>query len=274
MVTRQILEDFARRNPPLVIHPERDIDAFVDMLNQRGGHCPCDEDRICPCPQAPNEARNQMNKKEKCCTCHFYVTPEYVAAWELSERPPEEQKKSTWKIQTDKIKDLTAVIDKVEDLIEENDPSMAAKVLDSKSNSSDCGMCKQLLGTEVLRMKYLGEICKSDGGVCDRETESAMIRMEEIKDLLKQVDEYAITGKIGGKTVEPDEEEQVQDKFHSCMSTLAGMEDDPQALPEWNNRAKLYIKSKICSGRAEDFEDGLIQCREEHGDWFPPRQET
>jgi len=279
MLTLDALIEYSAQTG-LLINPEKDIETFIEIVNQKEGRCPCDEYRICPCPEARNEAVNGADPKKMCCMCQLFVTHEYVNAWGLHvpkpEPAPKKRKETTpepefeWEIKTPKIKELMKTVETAERLVRKRRPDEAKKVLQDQIDSSDCAMCQELLGTETLRMQYLEKVCQRSDDTCGREIKSAEAQFEDIKTLLRQTDEYSVQGTVDGKPIHGEEngEEKPQDEFHACMKTLAELEIETGAIPEKINQVKLYIRSKICSKGVADESEALLLCREDHPEWF------
>jgi len=290
MATREDLENFAIQNG-FYLHPDRDIDNFVEMLNSNGGKCPCDDYRICPCTQAPGEAQRAIQEdrhKEACCPCHFFITPEYMVAWKLRiDTPPTNieitQEKQPWEIKTPMLIELMETFTKAEKLMEKGKIDEAAETLTTRANESECGMCQNLLATERLRMDYLSALCELDTDECELAKMEAKKRTSRIKTFLQQVDEYAETGQIDGKDINEEENKSPQtiprklsSEYHSCLKTMYSNIPDTGALPEKERKVKFAMASKMCAagtrGEETTVEYELAKYRKEHPELFE-RQE-
>ncbi len=288
MVTRDEIQEFAEMNN-MYINTDRDIDYFVNLLNSNGGKCPCDEYRICPCQQAVSEAQRAVQEdkhKEACCICHLLVTKEYIDEWgiklntEQNNKPKQTKTESKWEIKTPMLIELLGTFKKAEKLMDGGEIGKAAETLTNKANESDCGMCQNMLSTERLRMDYVGRICEMDSDECEIEKMRARERTKRIEEFLKKVDEYAETGKIDGKEVQKEEENEQtvetqpkkQSEYHACLKTMPANMPNAGALPEKETRVRFAIASKMCAkqGRGEEttFEEELSNYREEHPEFF------
>lgn len=283
MTTREDLELFAVTNG-FYLHPDRDIDHFVSLLNSRGGKCPCDDYRICPCSQATGEAQRAIQEdrhKEAACTCHLFVTPEYITAWKLkvnTSSPPANSQKansSSWEIQNPMLLELMGVFKKAEKLMEKGKIEDAAEVLTTKANESECEMCQNLLATERLRMDYLGKLCEIDADECELEKQKAKERTKRIEKFIQKVDEYSATGQIDGQepTDEPAEPPpRKSDAYHTCLKTIPATALPVGALPEHEVRVRFAIASKMCAkegkGIPTTFEEELAHYKFENPNMF------
>jgi hypothetical protein len=282
MTTREEIEEFAAINN-LLIHPDRDIDYFIKLLNDNGGRCPCDEYRVCPCDNAPIEAQKaitEQRNKEACCMCHFLVTEKYIEAWELKmpitsthEETTKEEKRK-WEAQTNEIKELLGLFKKARALAEKNKAQDAAEILTEAADNSNCGMCQRLLSVERMHMDVLGSTCEMDGDECEIEKQQMKERGKRIEKFLLKVDELAVNGTIDGEQVDdiPKEPERKQDNYHACLSTMPSNMPNAGALPEFETKVRFAMASKMCAkqGRGEEttFEEELEKYKRTHPEFF------
>jgi hypothetical protein len=283
MTTREEIEEFAAINN-LLIHPDRDIDYFIKLLNDNGGRCPCDEYRVCPCDNAPIEAQKaiaEQRNKEACCTCHFLVTEEYIEAWELktptkkqTKTETKKEEKNKWEPQTQEIKEMIGLFKKARTLAEKNKAQDAAELLTEAADNSNCGMCQRLLSVERMHMDVLGSTCEMDGDECEIEKQQMKERGKRIEKFLLKVDELAVNGTIDGEQVDdaPKEPERKQDNYHACLSTMPSNMPNAGALPEFETKVRFALASKMCAkqGRGEEttFEEELEKYKTTHPEFF------
>jgi hypothetical protein len=282
MATREEIEEFAAINN-LYIHPDRDIDYFIKLLNDNGGRCPCDDYRICPCDNAPLEAQKAIDEdrhKEACCTCHFLVTKEYMIAWDMktpmitTETTVKKEDKRKWEPQTQEIKEMIGLFKKARTLAEKNKAQDAAELLTEAADNSNCSMCQRLLSVERMHMDVLGSTCEMDGDECEIEKQQMKERGKRIEKFLLKVDELAINGTIDGEQVDdtPKEPEKKQDSYHACLSTMPSNMPNAGALPEYETKVRFAIASKMCAkqGRGEEttFENELEKYKQAHPEFF------
>ena len=283
MTTREEIEEFAAINN-LLIHPDRDIDYFIKLLNDNGGRCPCDEYRVCPCDNAPIEAQKaiaEQRNKEACCTCHFLVTEEYIEAWELktptkkqTKTETKKEEKNKWEPQTQEIKEMIGLFKKARTLAEKNKAQDAAELLTEAADNSNCGMCQRLLSVERMHMDVLGSTCEMDGDECAIEQQQMKERVKRIEKFLLKVDELAVNGTIDGEQVDdaPKEPERKQDNYHACLSTMPSNMPNAGALPEFETKVRFAMASKMCAkqGRGEEttFEEELEKYKQAHPEFF------
>jgi hypothetical protein len=293
MPTKEEILEFATTNN-LIIHPDRDLDYFISLLNSSGGKCPCDEYRICPCQQSVTESNKAVQEnryKEACCACYFLVTPEFIEAWELKIETPtktetkkQKQENTKWEITTPKVKDLVETFEKATKLAAKGNIDEAADILTAKADETECIMCQGLLENERIHMDVLGSTCKLDKDECEIEKQQMKEREKRRLIFLAKVDEYSVKGTINGKNPEDDTEsendshvseslpEKKSNPYHTCLKTMPANMPNAGALPEYETRVRFAIASKMCAkeGRNEPtgFESELETYREEHPEFF------
>jgi len=290
MITASQLEEYAAMHG-LFIHPDRDLEHFVGLVNTGGGKCPCDGSRLCPCPQAPEDAKKALREgrpKEAACTCHLMVTKEYLDAWgmkvpapsaqepqeeEVTEEPGDED----WQVQTEEIQDLVLTIKAASNFVEKGKVDKAAEVLMREIDKSECDMCQKLLMAEASRMGFIQNICEVDEEECKRERAHAVERAKRIEKLLKQVDKYAVTHDLEeaqdvGEVEERGPPERKIDSYHACLSAVHSNAPNTGALPEYEKQVRFAISSKLCAaqnrGEQTSFEEELEKYKDQHPEMF------
>jgi hypothetical protein len=257
-LTGDMLIAFGEENG-LTIMSHRDPDKWAEMINERGGICPCGKE--CPCDN---------------CECKFYE--KQATEDEMPEKSDEII------IKNDEIKGALEALEEAKVMLisiptdDENEAldeiKKASEIIKTDANNHKCNKCKGAMEGISRKIDFLGGECKQDSLSCMLEKESTLKRIEQMQQIFIGIDKSLADDEIPDeqdkrdsqldRMKENEEREQTEKRdrmmqgFHGCVS---GKIEKGFNNEDMTRQEKFCTATKLCAKNSTISEkDAMESC--------------
>lgn len=257
MVTGTDLKNFAEEHG-LLIPPYRDFDEWAKLINEKGGQCPCNPAKMCPCPDAITEIANAPTNDIACCTCRFYCDERYIAHWEASWRAQgliakKELPREKRIVKNEEVQSIIETWTKVKTKLEKDDPSTAMEILQN-GMENHCEACQMVMDAEASRLLFLIKENMIDVPAYEKDRKRALQRIDELILLYEQVDESLDLDSVEHPIKHKQPEGDYGSDYHRCMGEVL---KHPTIIAEVPSKKRFKVAAVFCAKKAETLPDAI-----------------
>jgi hypothetical protein len=250
-VTGRELKNFAEENG-LLIPPYRDFDEWAKLVSAKGGQCPCNQEKMCPCQDAITEINEAPTDDLACCTCRFYCSERYINHWSDSWRAQgliakKELPKEKRELKNEEIIQIINSLTRTKSKLEKEDPDSATDILQNEAEGNHCEACRSFMEAEAARAMFLSLENKIDVNAYKIDAKRAIDRIDELILLYEQVDESLDTDKVETPK-KGDLSDTHRDGYHECLSKALNHPTLKARVPASQDRFK--VANIFCRGKA------------------------